>query len=132
MSKFIKRVQKCSQTTGNALVVGTAFGNLEEILKIYNTVFVVSPTPPSLRARNLVYRQEFNNLNQLTEINTIFLDLDTVDRLSELTMLWQGNKSVIIIEGDEVIGRDKSVPLYNTQWGCTSTQGFFHVWEKIK
>lgn len=132
MNKFAKRVKKCSNHSGNALIVGTGYGQLENILKIYKTVFVVSPEPPEIRAKNLVYRQNFGNLNQLTEINTIFLDRNKIGVISELSMLWQRNDSVVLIEGEDHIDRSDAGPFYSSGWACTSKQGFFHVWEKLK
>ena len=132
MSKFIKRVQKSSGRTENALVIGTGFGHLQEILEIYKNVFLINDTMPEIKSKNLIYREKFNNLVQFSDINAIFVDLNKVDKLPELKDFWQRNKSVVLIEGNDPIGRDKSLDLFNTKWGCTSLQGDFHVWEEIK
>ena len=132
MDKFEKRVIKSSKNTNNALVVGLGFENLEKILSIYNTVFVINETRPEVKARNLVYRENFQNLNFITEVDAIFLDLDKVSCLDELKDFWQRNKSVILIEGNDPIGREYSKPLYDTGWRCTNLHGSFHVWEQIQ
>ncbi len=132
MSKFAKRVQKYSRRMENAIVVGTAFGHLSEILEIYKNVFVIDDNRPETKAKNLVYKQGFSNLIQLSDVNAIFLDLSKVDQLKELKDCWQKNKSIILVEGNEPLERDKTKDLYSTGWGCTHLQGEFHVWEKIK
>ncbi len=57
MAKFAKRLKKLSGYTENALVVGTAFGNLDQLLEIYINVFVINDEPPSVKARNLIYKE---------------------------------------------------------------------------
>jgi hypothetical protein len=132
MNKLQKKLHKLDKNQANAVVIGDAFGNLETILEIYNTVFVIDKNSPTLKAKNLVYRENFDNLNSITEVSAIFFDLNRLDQFEMLKDFWQRNKSKVIIEGDEPIGREFSKPLYDTGWGCTSKQGLFHVWEKLK
>ena len=132
MNKFQKRLHKLDNTQGNAVVIGGAFGNLETILGIYATVFVIDENSPTVKAKNLVYRENFDYLNAITEVSAIFFDLNRLDQFEMVKEFWQRNKSKVIVEGDEPIGREFSKPLYDTGWGCTSKQGLFHVWEKLK
>lgn len=131
MSKLIKRLNKISRGGENALVIGTAFGNLQEILSNYKTIFVIDDIPTPIKSRNLVYRENFDHLNQLTEISVIFFDQNKLHLLQTFKDVWQRNKSVVIIEGDTPIGREFSKPLYDTSWNCRQTLGFFHTWEQI-
>ena len=132
MAKFAKRLRKLSGYTENALVVGKAFGNLDQLLEIYTNVFVVDDDPPSAKARNLIYKENFDDLNVLTQVGAIFIDLDKIDKLDILEDFWQRHKSTIFVEGNDCILRHLSKPLFKTGWQCTSLQGIYHVWEKIK
>ena len=132
MAKFAKRLRKLSGYTENALVVGKAFGNLDQLLEIYTNVFVVDEDPPSVKARNLIYKENFNDLNVLTQVGAVFIDLDKIDQLEVLEDFWQRHKSTIFVEGNDCILRHLSKPLFKTGWQCTSLQGIYHVWEKIK
>jgi len=132
MTKFAKRLKKLSGYTENALVVGKAFGNLDQLLEIYTNVFVVDEDPPSAKARNLIYKENFNDLNVLTQVGAIFIDLDKIEKLEILEDFWQRHKSTIFVEGNDCILRHLSKPLFKTGWQCTSLQGIYHVWEKIK
>ena len=132
MAKFAKRLRKLSGYTENALVVGKAFGNLDQLLEIYTNVFVVDDDPPSAKARNLIYKENFDDLNVLTQVGAIFIDLDKIDKLEILEDFWQRHKSTIFVEGNDCILRHLSKPLFKTGWQCTSLQGIYHVWEKIK
>lgn len=132
MNKFQKRIQKISKSHENAVVIGDAFGNLEDLLNIYRTVFVLGGVRPEIKSKNLVYKESYQNLNNITLVSAIFFNLIDLDKLEEFKHFWQKNDSVVIIEGEEPISREFSKPLYSTGWGCTSLQGSFHVWEKIK
>ena len=132
MAKFAKRLRKLSGYTENALVVGKAFGNLDQLLEIYINVFVIDDSPPSTKARNLIYKEKFDDLNVLTQVGAIFIDLDKIDKLEILEDFWQRHRSTIFVEGNDCILRHLSKPLFKTGWQCTSLQGIYHVWEKIK
>jgi hypothetical protein len=132
MAKFAKRLRKLSGYTENALVVGKAFGNLDQLLEIYTNVFVVDDDPPSAKARNLIYKENFDDLNVLTQVGAIFIDLDKIDQLAVLEDFWQRHKSTIFVEGNDCILRHLSKSLFKTGWQCTSLQGIYHVWEQIK
>ena len=132
MNKFQKRLHKLSKNQVNAVVIGSAFGNLENILEIYATVFVIDKNFPAVKAKNLVYKENFDYLNSITEVSAIFFDLNRLDQFEMVKDFWQRNKSKVIIEGDAPIEREFSKPLYDTGWGCTSKQGSFHIWEKLK
>ena len=132
MSKFKKRVEKLSRYTQNALIVGEGFGHIDEILEIFNNVFVVGTSLPDKKSKKLIYKESIDSLAKLTNINTIFFDLQKIHLLYDLKFFWQNNNSVIMIEGNDPIEREFSKPLYDTGWRCTSLQSFFHVWEKLQ
>lgn len=132
MTKFVKKVQKIVKITESALVVGTGFCHLEDILMAFNTVVLVNNNRPNTKSKNLVYRENFDNLNLFTQVSAVFFDLDQLDKLDILKHFWQRNNSYVIIEGSEPISREFSKPLYATGWGCTIVEKGFHVWEKLK
>ena len=132
MAKFAKRLKKLSGYTENALVVGTAFGNLDQLLEIYINVFVIDDAPPSVKARNLIYKENFDTIHSLTQIGGIFVDLDKIDKLEYLESCWNRNKSTVFVEGNDYKNIHLSKIFYQTGWGCTSNQEIYHVWEKIK
>jgi hypothetical protein len=132
MNKFQKRLSKLDKHQINAMVVGTAFGNLDNILGIYATVFVIHENFPTVKSKNLVYKEKLDDVFSITGITAVFFDLDRVSEMERVSEIWNKYKSFVIIEGDTPIGRDKSGQLYRLGYRCTSLQGHFHVWEKLK
>ena len=130
MNKFKKRLSKLSKNTNSALVIGTAFGELEQLLDLYSTIFVVNEDATDLKAKNLIYRQSIERLDNITNVGAVFFDIKHICKLESLQTFWKKNDSLIFIEGGDPLPRDLSKPLYDSGWRCTSLQGVFHVWEK--
>lgn len=132
MNKFEKRLRKFSKNTHNALVIGTAFGVLAEIIPIYDTVFVISDVPPQIKSKKLIYRENSQYLNLLPAIDVMFFDISTLDNLETFSTVWRNANTVILIQGHDPIGRHLSLPLYHSGWRCTNLQELYHVWEEVK
>lgn len=132
MDKFEKKIRKMTKHPENAIVVGNGFGLLSSMLSTHNTIFKFDSTDTTLKTKNLIYRENFDYLDQLYEIRVIYFDLSSIHRLENLRNCWVKNNSLVIVEGSEPIGRELSKPLYDTGWGCTVVEKNFHVWTKIK
>jgi hypothetical protein len=130
MTKFQKRLSKLTKNKTSALVIGTAFGQISQILSMYSTVFVVNEDLGELKAKNLIYRQTIDRLDYLVNVGVVFLDMQHINKLENLQTFWKKNNSLVLIEGNDAISRNLSKPLYDSGWRCTSLQGMFHVWEK--
>jgi len=129
MTKFQKRLHKLSRNNAHALVLGSAFGILDQVVGIYDTVFVISADQPIVRAKNLVYKETFVKLDHIQNIASIFIDQNELCNLGKVEELWKKHNSIIFIEGGDRIDKDIAKPLYDSGWACTSLQGIFHVWE---
>jgi ribonucleotide monophosphatase NagD (HAD superfamily) len=132
MNKFQKRLSKLTKNKTSALVIGTAFGQISQILSMYSTVFVVNEDALDLKAKNLIYRETIDRLDYLVNVGIVFLDMKHIDKLENLQTFWKKNNSLVLIEGNDAISRDLSKPLYDSGWHCTSLQGWFHVWEQYR
>ena len=128
MNKFQKRLHKLSRNNVHALVLGSAFGILDQVLEIYDTVFVISSTQPAVKAKNLVYKETFVKLDHIQNIASIFIDLNELHNLDKIEALWKKDNSIIFVEGGDRIDNTIAKPLYDSGWACTSLQGIFHVW----
>ncbi len=132
MTKFQKRIHKLSRNNVHALVLGSAFGILDQVVEIYDTVFVVSADQPPVRAKNLVYKETFVKLDHIHDIASIFIDHTELCNLDKVEALWKKHNSKIFVEGDVRIDNIIAKPLYDSGWACTSLQGIFHVWEHYR
>jgi hypothetical protein len=132
MSKFQKRLSKLLINCENAVVIGHGFGYLSEIIDMFKTVFVIGECVPAIKSKNLVYRENFDNLSQISEVSVILFDLAEVSRLEEVSPIWHRTKAVVVIEGNEPINRTLSTSLYASSYECTGLYKTFHTWELKK
>ncbi len=130
MTKFSKRITKIHRKPlQNALVIGPGFGFLEEISNIFQTVFIINDQRPTFRSKNIVYKENYEDLHLLIDISVIFFDLSKINDINITSPVFTKWKSTVIVEGNEPIARDYTQSLYHHGWQCTSQQGFFHSWE---
>ena len=132
MNKSQKRLHKLSRDHTHALVLGSAFGILDQVIEIYDTVFVVSAAQPTVKAKNLVYKETFVKLDHIQNIASIFVDLKEINHLDKIQATWIKHNSIVFIEGNDKIDKFMAKPLYDVGWACTSHQGIFHVWEHYR
>jgi len=132
MTKLQKRLHKLSRNHAHALVLGSAFGILDQVVEIYDTVFVVSADLPPVRAKNLVYKETFVKLDHVHNIASIFIDHTELCNLDKVEAVWKKHNSIIFVEGGVRIDNAIAKPLYDSGWACTSLQGIFHVWEHYR
>jgi hypothetical protein len=131
MSKFKKRVFKSGGSPLNALVVGTGFGRLEEITEMFKTVFVIADEYPEIRLKNVIFREDAFRLDLLSDVKSVFIDLDRVDYIENLEVILQRHTPDVFIEGNDVIDRDKSKLLWKIGYRAVDQQGLFHTWKRI-
>jgi len=128
MNKFGKRIQKFVGNVENCLVIGHGFGKLNNIAETFNTVFIFSEKEVPYKAKNIIHRESFDSIFQLSSISVIFFDRDQLDKLRPSIPLWLTHKPYIIIEGNDVIDRDQSKDLYERNYRAVELQGTHHIW----
>lgn len=131
MSKFIRRLQKIPISCNSALVVCRGFGCIEDIVGMYNNVFIIDDGTIDIFDRKLIRRQSFSDLTDLCKIDTIFLDSQHKDKLVKLRPILSRDHCNIVAEGETAINGDETAPLVQFKYKCISANSLFHVWKKI-
>lgn len=106
MTTLSKKIQKTKKPTRNCLVLGSLFGNLEEIVNVFDSVFVVTADDVSLRRKNLIYRETIESVSILPDIDFIFIDRKYFSRIEELLQIWRRHRPLILTEGNEAPPKD--------------------------
>ena len=96
MTKFSKRMKKANRKARNVLAVGTALGNLEDLLEAFDTVFVVNGVMPRIQKRNVVYRENFDNIHLVTDVDLIIIDFVHEKFIPELQQCGRNNLALKI------------------------------------
>lgn len=132
MSKFQKRITKIAKNhPTDALVIGTAFGHLEDLITMYNTVFVFSKSSVDIKAPNLIIRKELESCFNLISISAIYIDLEYIKALEYMSPLLSSCSAEIFVEGNEVIPKDRSTNIRRHRYQALAQGGEFHYWSKV-
>lgn len=130
MSKLVKKIMKLSgiKQPRNALVLGSGFGFLEELLDSFKTVFVI-PAGKEIAARrhNLVTRETTEMLYELPNIDAIIVDQDQIPRILELKPTWAKSTPVLVVEGPAFINRT----LNKDRLAVVLIEKQYHIWKNI-
>ena len=129
MTKFSKRLKKSNKLARNILVLGTALGNLEDLLEVFDTVFVVNGLGPRIQKRNVIYRETFDDIHVLTDIDFIIIDLDQEKFITELNQVWRRTSPTIIIQGPELISTEYQKVLKADQYAIREVAKGYYVWK---
>jgi hypothetical protein len=132
MSKFTKRLEKNSRVLENCIVVGSAFGNLESLCDIFNTVFVLSDGDRSFKRKNVVYREDFDDISILPNISVIFIDADKIDKIGKLKSAWTRYWPTIFIGSGEFIDRSYSKMLNGNHYEIVELYKDYQIWKLKK
>ncbi len=132
MNKFAKRLRKQVKHPENGIVIGRGFGMMPEIAEVFNTVFHFSFGESVFKAKNVVPRINLEDVSVLSDISMILIDLNQLHHLEKMLPVWSKYHPLVLIEGNDVIGRDLSGLLYNNHYRCVEQQGFYHVWKKMQ
>lgn len=129
MSKAEKRLRKTLGSVQNALIIGLGFGLLNDTLKIFKSVFVINDIKTNIKSRNLIYRENFKDLSMISDISVVFVDRNNVHAIENIEPILYRHRPLILVEGDEVITREFSSPLYKANYRAVEKCGFYHIWK---
>lgn len=125
-------MRKLDKRTRNVLVVGTAFEQLEDLLETFATVFVINDINPRLQKRNVVYRENFDNIHLLTDIDLIIIDINQEHAIPELIQVWRRTNPTIVIQGPELISKDFQKLLKVDHYAIIEVAKGYYVWKNKK
>lgn len=132
MSKLLKRIRKNFKNPRNVLVMGTGFGFLPEICDHFNSVFIVSTLNEELKRKNLIYRESFDGIELLPDLDVVFIDRNQDCNIEKLRPLLLRYRPVLLVEGKEIFGKSEYKFLKNFQLSVTDMFGDYHLWKFVK
>lgn len=129
MSKFAKRIKKLHRKARNVLVVGHAWGNIEDLVDFFHTVFHIDDQKRIFKSRNVVYRENFDNIHLLQDVDTILIDLDHQNHIAELFPVFNRYHSLLIIQGPDLISKENQVFLKSHNYQIVEIHKTYFQWK---
>jgi hypothetical protein len=131
MSKFIKKITKSKKNPRNILVIGTGFERLEDLCESFPSIFIISTGEQTVRKRNLIYKESFDHLEHLPDIDVIVMDRNQDIHVSKLPPLLNRFQPIILVQGIELFGKAEYKFLKNYGYAVTQMFNDSHLWKKI-
>lgn len=130
MDKFKKRISKnVKKVPIDCLVIGNGFGYLDNLLEMFNTVFVYE-SDISIKARNLILRETIESTFDLRDVTAVFIDLNKLHIMNQLSPLLTSVEPDIFVEGDDVIPKTETKLLYQIGYRAIAKLGWCHQWSR--
>ena len=131
MNKFIKRISKSKKNIRNILVIGTSWEKLPLLCDGFASVFVISIGSQDFRRKNLIYKESFDQIETLPDIDAIVIDRDQDMHVSKLLPLLNKYQSVILVQGIELFAKPEYKFLKTHGYAVVEMFGDSHLWKKI-
>lgn len=130
MSKFVKRLKKLNPTARNVLVLGTAFDNLSSLADSFKTVFIINDSY-TLKRGNVVYRENFDQITLLTDVDVIIIDEDKRHHIIDISPIWKKYSPFIVVAGSEQVSKDHNKFLQSYRYHVTEIHKHFYIYKII-
>ncbi len=131
MSKFIKKITKSKKNPRNILVLGTGSGRLEDLCNGFASIFIISTGEQTVRKRNLIYKESFDQIETLPDIDVIIMDRNQDIHISKLPPLLNKFQPIILVDGIELFGKAEYKFLKTYGYAVTQMFNDSHLWKKI-
>lgn len=134
MSKFAKRLKKLGKKhLETAILVGSDFSNLENLLEVFGTVFVISNTTPEVKTKNLIHLRDLDYASSLYNIDMIFVNQGfDRDSLRFLTPLLRRTHPIILLNENYNIGVDFKEFLFKLRYEMIDINLGYQIWKEIR
>lgn len=132
MNKFFKRIAKTSKNPKNVLVVGDGFGNLERLCENFQTIFIIPHVEIKYRRKNLIFKENFDNVDHLPDINVIFMNRNQSLHVYQLQGLISKYRPSMFVEGQGLFDKAEYKFLQNLRYGVTQVFSDYHLWTPLK
>lgn len=129
MSKFAKRIKKLNKKARNVLILGNAWGNIQDLTENFSTIFLIDDHRRILRGRNVVFREDFNNIHLISDIDVILVDLDHQNYLKELIPVLKRWNSIVLTEGKELISKENQTFLKSHNYQIVEINKSYFQWK---
>jgi hypothetical protein len=127
MDKFSKRILSSSKNHRNCIVVGQGIGYLDNIVDSFQCVFIIDGNA-KIRKRNVVYRESFDNIDKLVDIDFVFVDSRYFDNFKKLRPVWLAHRPIFFLEGSDLFGLENYKYFRSESYALTNKYKNMQKW----
>lgn len=129
MADLSKRIRKILKKPKNAVVMGAAMGNIDNLCELFSSIFIINGTIEGLRRKNIIYRENFQDLENIPEIDFVFVDRSRIDDIYELRSLIKRQQPYVLTEDTLAIQKAHTKFFREYQYQVVEITKNFYIWK---
>ena len=131
MSKIAKRSKKYKKDSINCLVIGDLIDG-PEFLDYFKTVFVLAINERSVKGRNVVYKEKFNDVAIISNIDFVFFDINHFDQFEKISGVLTYFRAPIYVNAGELLPREQSKKFTDLGFEIKELEKKYQIWKSKK
>lgn len=131
MSKIAKRSKKVKKDSINCLVIGDLIDG-PEFLDYFKTVFVLIVGEKSLKGRNVVYKEKFNDVAVISNIDFVFFDINHFDQFEKIAGVLTYFRSPIYVNAGQLLPKEQSKKFIELGFEIKELEKKYQIWKSKK
>jgi hypothetical protein len=132
MSKIAKRSHKILKNTECCLVVGDIIDTPETFLSSFKTVFVLKTDSRIIKGRNIVYKEKFNDITSIKNIDIVFLSTTALNEFDKISNVLTFFRSVVYINHGEFLPKEYTNKFASIGYEIVELIKNYQVWKPKK
>lgn len=129
MADLSKRIRKILKKPKNAVVLGNAMDNVGSLCELFSTVFIINGQIENFRKKNIIYRENFEGLENISEIDFVFVDKSRIDDIYELRNLIKRQQPYVLTEDTSAIRKEHTKFFREYQYQVVDIAKRFYIWK---
>jgi len=128
MSKFVKRLSSYLTRVDNAVVLGSEFFALEDLLSDFQNVFVYDPDGCSVKRKNLIPKLRFDDTKLLPFINLIVVEEKYHCEIGNFIPMAHKNSTPIIVVSQDIPSKKINRALEKNHYELAETRDTLYIY----
>jgi hypothetical protein len=132
MSKIAKRSHKILKNAECCLVVGDIIDTPDTFLPYFKTVFVLKTNDRTIKGRNIVYKEKFNDINAIKIIDFVFLSFSSLSEFDKISNALTFFRPMIYIDHGEFLPKEYTNKFASIGYEIVELIKNYQVWKPKK
>jgi hypothetical protein len=130
MSKLIKRIRKFHKNPENCVVIGDVWGELPYVIDLFKNIFIKITKKPYIKSKNVIARDNFEDLTIFPQIEYVFIDGDCLKYLNSIEKVFTHYSPMIYIGYGEFLNEEFSKYLLSLSYEIIEIRKEYQIWKR--
>lgn len=129
MASLAKKLGKILRNNRNVVMLEPSSEMLVEMSLHFDNVFVFTEKQPSVKKKNIIYRQGFENFDSLPDVSLLYVGKDSIDKLLNCQNLLLKSRNFVMIESADELGKKLKRLFSSASYELTEISKKWQMWK---